>query len=220
MSLLVISAAATSFAALSEFDWVEFSLAVLFIELTPGPNMAWLAALSLSEGRTAGLAATAGIAIGLAINAIAAALGLAALVAANPGLQTWLRWAGVALMLWLAWEAWRGAGAPKAQRGGIPDCRREFTSGLLVNLLNSKAILFFMAVVPPFLNGREATFPQALVLAFVSVFIATCVHLAIVLGAAKAHGWMNNTERITLVRRTMALLLVGVALWLAQANPA
>ena len=59
-----------------EFNWIEFAVAVLVIELTPGPNMAWLAALSLGEGRRAGIAATVGIAIGLALNAVMAALGL------------------------------------------------------------------------------------------------------------------------------------------------
>ena len=59
-----------------EFNWIEFAVAVLVIELTPGPNMSWLAALSLGEGRRAGIAATVGIAIGLALNAVMAALGL------------------------------------------------------------------------------------------------------------------------------------------------
>jgi threonine/homoserine/homoserine lactone efflux protein len=53
-------------------DWAGFALAVLLIELTPGPNMAWLAALSLGQGRRAGLAAVAGIAIGLFVNALTA----------------------------------------------------------------------------------------------------------------------------------------------------
>lgn len=65
-------------------DWAGFALAVLLVELTPGPNMAWLAALTVAEGRRAGLTATAGVALGLAINAGVAAAGLAALATANP----------------------------------------------------------------------------------------------------------------------------------------
>ena len=56
-------------------DWFGFALAVLLVEITPGPNMAWLVSLTLAEGRRAGLAATAGVAIGLALNAALAGLG-------------------------------------------------------------------------------------------------------------------------------------------------
>lgn len=69
---------------------------VLLIELTPGPNMAYLAALTLGRGRRAGLAAVAGVALGLAVIGIAAVLGFAALVAASPMLWNALRWAGTA----------------------------------------------------------------------------------------------------------------------------
>ena len=65
-------------------DIIGFALAVLLIELTPGPNMAWLAGLSATEGRRTGLAAVAGVAIALLTNGVPAALGLAALLGAEP----------------------------------------------------------------------------------------------------------------------------------------
>ena len=202
-------------ALLSEFHWLEFILAVLLIELTPGPNMAWLAAVSLADGRAAGLSATAGIAIGLAVNAVLAALGLAALVEAQPAIQQVLRWAGACLMLWLAWQAWRDADGSAVLTSAIDQTRRKFTTGLLVNLLNPKSIVFFVAVVPPFLDGRRANLPLALALAGTSVAIATGVHLAIVLSAAHAHGWVSDPQRTRNVRRIMAMTMVLVAVWLA-----
>lgn len=196
-------------------NWFEFAIAVLVIELTPGPNMAWLAALSLAEGRRAGWVATAGIGIGLALNAMLAALGLVELLSVRPGLLSGLRWAGVALMLWLAWQAWREADltpdAPK--RGGIG---RHFASGLLVNLFNPKALLFFVVVVPPFLGGAAPTIAQAMGFAAISVGLATAVHLAIVAGGARAHGLISNPRRMVRIRRVMALIMLGVALWLAS----
>lgn len=195
-------------------NWLEFALAVLVIELTPGPNMAWLAALSLAEGRRAGWVATAGIGIGLALNAMLAALGLVELLSARPGLQSGLRWAGVVLMLYLAVQAWRDSdmGGSDVQSGGIA---RHFASGLLVNLFNPKALLFFVVVVPPFLGGGAPTLPQAMGFAAISVGLATAVHLAIVAGGARAHGLINNPRRMVKVRRVMALIMLGVALWLA-----
>ncbi len=67
-------------------DWAGLALSVLLIELTPGPNIAWLAALAATEGRRVGLAAVAGTVVGLAINAALAALGMAALLEAMPSL--------------------------------------------------------------------------------------------------------------------------------------
>ena len=195
-------------------NWIEFGFAVLVIELTPGPNMAWLAALSLAEGRRAGWVATAGIGIGLALNAMLAALGLVELLSVRPGLQSGLRWAGVGLMLFLAWQAWREADltGTTAQHRGLG---RHFLSGLLVNLFNPKAMLFFVVVVPPFLGGAAPSIAQAMGFAAISVGLATAVHLGIVAGGARAHGLSGNPRRMQKVRRVMALIMLGVALWLA-----
>ena len=84
---------------------LAFILTCLVIELTPGPNMAYLALLSASIGRRAGFAATLGVALGLLIVGLAAALGLAAVIANSRLLYEALRWAGVLYLFWLAWEA-------------------------------------------------------------------------------------------------------------------
>src|SRR5690242_7760339 len=88
-----------------------FALAVALIELTPGPNMGYLAVLAASAGRRAGLAATAGVAAGLLGVGVASSLGLAAIVAASNLIYEILRWGGVLYLLWLAWEGWRDAPA-------------------------------------------------------------------------------------------------------------
>lgn len=204
-------------ASLAQIAWAEFALAVLAIELTPGPNMAWLAGLSLAEGRRAGLLATLGVALGLAANALLAALGIAALVAADPAIRTSLHWAGALFMAGLAALSWRQASQPLSPQANHS---RHFGAGLLLNLLNPKALVFFIAVVPPFLDGRAPTLGQALALAGVSVAIATLVHLAIVLGAGRAHHWLADRQGVAMVRRGLAVVMLGVALWLALAAPA
>ena len=84
---------------------VEFVIAVLLLELTPGPNMAYLAALSLTRGRRAALAGVVGVALGLVAHAVLSALGMGVLVADSPLVYEALRWAGVAFMLFLAGRA-------------------------------------------------------------------------------------------------------------------
>src|SRR5262245_32737332 len=97
--------------ALTAISWttlLAFAGTCLVVELTPGPNMAYLAVLSADKGRRAGFAAVAGIAVGLLIVGVGAALGLAALVASSRWLYEILRWCGAFYLLWLAWDAWRG----------------------------------------------------------------------------------------------------------------
>ena len=69
---------------LGSIDWAGFMFAMVVVELTPGPNMGWLAALSMREGRKAGFAAVAGITLGLSLQLLAAITGLAGLVAGAP----------------------------------------------------------------------------------------------------------------------------------------
>ena len=201
---------------MSAADWLGFALAVLLIELTPGPNMAWLAALSLGEGRRSGLAATAGVAIGLFVNALAAALGIAYIVAESVALAQALRWGGAVFLLWLAWQSWHDAGESSPAILGDPGrSRRHFLSGLTVNLLNPKAMLFFVVVIPQFNGGEIPGFAVAFALALVSIVIATAVHLAIVLGASRIGGWLSDPARTRTIRRLLALAMVGIAIWFA-----
>ena len=85
---------------------LAFALTALIIEITPGPNMTYLAALSLSNGARTGFAAVAGIALGLLTYGVIAAFGLAAVIDNSPLLYGLLRWGGVIYLLWLAWESW------------------------------------------------------------------------------------------------------------------
>jgi threonine/homoserine/homoserine lactone efflux protein len=192
-------------------DIFGFALAVLVIELTPGPNMAWLSGLAATEGKRAGLAAVAGVALGLLVNGMLAALGLAALLQVAPWLWSALQWTGAAMMTFLAVDTWRGARADHPLRPAGQTMRRAFLTGLFINLLNPKAYIFFVAVAPRFLHGDTLTLGNALLLAAVSVSIATLIHLAIVLTGARAQGWLADPLRTAIARRIFALVMLAVA---------
>jgi threonine/homoserine/homoserine lactone efflux protein len=129
-------------------DIFGFALAVLLIELTPGPNMAWLSGLAATEGKRAGVAAVAGVALGLLANAMLAALGLATLLQLAPQLWSGLQLAGAAMMTFLAIEAWRGSRPRAIAMPADKLIRRSFATGALINLLNPKAYIFFVVVAP------------------------------------------------------------------------
>lgn len=189
---------------------LEFVLVSLIVEITPGPNMAYLAALALAEGRRVGMGAVAGVALGLALVGLVAALGLAAAVAASPLAYQGLRYAGAAFLLYLAWEGWRGADGVEKPVGR----RAAFGRALLTNLLNPKAAVFYVTVLPLFAS-QPGAHPLAanLVLVAVYVAVATAVHAAIVVFADALRGWLVEGPREMLVRRALALALAFVALW-------
>jgi threonine/homoserine/homoserine lactone efflux protein len=153
----------------------------------------------------------AGVALGLAGLGLAAAFGLAALVAEVPAVYQGLRWAGVGYLLWLAWEAWRGgAGAEAPPPAGLA---AQFGRGLATNLLNPKAAVFYLTALPPFLPPAP---DLAQVLSFTAVYVAvaTTIHGGIVALAGGFTRFLGPPERERRARRGMALALVGVTLWL------
>jgi threonine/homoserine/homoserine lactone efflux protein len=188
----------------------EFVLTAIVAELTPGPNMGYLVALSLAKGWRAGMAAVAGVTLGLAALGLLTALGFAFVSAQYPLAASALRIAGVAYLLWLAFDAWRDppAGA------GIEGLALSFRRGLLTNLINPKAAVFYVAVIPLFLPvppQRE----QLLLLTATFVAIATAIHAALVLGASGARSLLFHPARERAIRRSAAVGMAGVALWFA-----
>lgn len=191
-----------------------FALTALVIELTPGPNMAWLAIVAATDGRRSGFAAVAGVATGLAIIGLAAALGLAALIAASPLAYQLLRWGGVIYLLWLAWDGWRDGGALPGD-GGNGRAAISFRRGLVTNLLNPKAAVFYVAVLPGFIEPGTRVIQASVILSLVYVAVATAVHAAIVLAADAARRVFDEPRHERLLRRALSIALALIALWFA-----
>jgi threonine/homoserine/homoserine lactone efflux protein len=195
---------------------LEFILTVLLLELTPGPNMAYLATLALDRGRRAGLLATLGVAAGLSVHAIVAALGLGVLISEAPPIYDLLRWIGVAYLLYLAWETWR-SGAKESGLAAVASSSL-FWRGFFSNVFNPKSILFFVSVVPGFIqydSGGSGLLVQAARLGAVYVAIATTIHASIVLLAGQLRPLLIAGSQQKRVRRILASALVLVAVWLA-----
>ncbi len=187
-----------------------FVVAMALIELTPGPNLSYLALLGASGGRRAGLSAVAGITAGLAVWLAVTLLGLTRTpLFSVVGLEV-LRWVGAAYLLWLAWDALQ----PPAQTLRAIAPGRPFVRGLVSNLLNPKAAIFYLALLPSFVKpwaGPVAV--QILCFGGLHILISVMIHSAAVFGAAEAAARMS--ARATLVFRIiLALSLVAATLWL------
>lgn len=195
--------------------YLSFIMTCVIIESTPGPNMAYLAVLSASNGRKAGFAATLGIALGLLIIGIAAALGVAALISNSPLAYQLLRWGGVGYLLWLAWDGWREE--PETSPGktdGAPNAN-FFRRGLIVNLLNPKATVFYVAILPGFIAAPSAAVFQAVTLTITYVIVATAMHSLIVALAGTAQKFLEDHKRRLIARRILSVALAGIAVWFA-----
>lgn len=199
---------------------LPFLAAVSLIELTPGPNMGWLALVAMSKGRLAGLAAVGGVTLGLATWMVAAAFGLTTVLTSLPFLYQIIRWSGVIFLLWLGWEAWSGAGRGRISHEADPETLWGlFLRGLTGNLLNPKAALFYVALLPTFIRPDHASpLVQALTLGGLHIGVSVVVHALIVFGGATAGAAMLKRIEGVWAGRGMALGIVAVAIWMAWAT--
>ncbi len=188
----------------------------LIVELTLGPNMAWLAFLAATRGRRAGLAAVLGVGLGLLILGLATAFGLAVIIARKTLLYQALRSASISYFLWLAWAAWQSASETSPGIAVSKSAQSAyFTRGLITNLLNPKAALFYVAILPSFVDPADNLAGQTITLSLIYVAIATFVHSLLVALAGFAEPLLNDLGRIVLARCGFAVTILAIAIWLA-----
>lgn len=143
-----------------------FALAVFVLNATPGVDLLLALSRTVQGGVGAGLAAAAGITAGCAVHVLAAASGLAALLALHPQAFAALQWVGAAYLVWLGLQLLRSAlrpapaaepaaAAPLAGAGTGTAWAAEFRRGLLTNVLNPKVALFILAFLPPFVPAAS-----------------------------------------------------------------
>ncbi|MBX3635510.1 MAG: LysE family translocator [Rubrivivax sp.] len=196
-----------------------FAGAVAVLNATPGVDFLLTVSRTLAGGARAGVVAALGISAGCVVHALAAAFGLAALLALHPGAFALIQWAGAA---WLAWlglallrRAWRGDGAAEPAVAGRAATVRwsvEFRTGLLTNLLNPKVALFFLAFLPPFVPaGSPDKTLSFLLLGAWFVLQGTAFLLLLVALAARMARWQASP----VARRGLSALGGGLFLALA-----
>lgn len=164
---------------------IAFALIALGMVLTPGPNMIYLVSRSISQGPLAGLVSLAGVALGFVFYMLAAVFGITALVMAVPFAYDALRLAGATYLLWLAWQAVRPGGRSPFQVRHLPrdGARKLFLMGLFTNLLNPKAAMLYMSLLPQFIDPAGNVLAQAMTLGAVQIAISVSVNAMIALAA-------------------------------------
>ncbi len=177
---------------------LQFLATAVVVVLIPGTGVIYTLALGLGQGRRAAIAAAAGCTVGIVPHLLAAILGLAAILHTSAVLFTTVKFAGVAYLLYLAWGALSSGGALAIR----PEKRRESDwrvarRGALINILNPKLSIFFLALLPPFLSGTPATASAEMVLLGL-IFMALTFAIFVVYGvfAAAARDYLLQSERV------------------------
>lgn len=152
-----------TFLAINPWTLLTFMGAAFILYITPGPDMMFTLASGALGGPRAGVAAAVGISLGVFTHCLLAAAGLAALIAAHPGVLDVIRYAGAAYLLFVAWHAWRDADAPQ-DRKGRASVRSAIARGYLTNILNPKVGLFVLAFLPQFTDPAVGPVGQQIVI--------------------------------------------------------
>jgi threonine/homoserine/homoserine lactone efflux protein len=163
-----------------------FALVALGLVLTPGPNMGYLVSRAITQGRAAGLVSLGGVGLAFIVYLLLAAFGITAMLFAVPVAYGVLRAAGAAYLAWLAWKALRpGGSSPFELRTLSPDSpRRLFAMGFLTNLLNPKAAVLYLSLLPQFVEpSRGHVLTQTLLLGTVQISVSLIVNACIIAGA-------------------------------------
>jgi threonine/homoserine/homoserine lactone efflux protein len=136
---------------------LAFALATIILAITPGPDMALQLSRAINYGRAHGLAAMFGAMAGILVHTTLVAFGISVLIIAAPPLFLALKIVGALYLLYLAYQAiMHGGGlriAEAAKR--TPSVRQSFMTGLGINLLNPKVVLFFMTFLPQFVDAHD-----------------------------------------------------------------
>ncbi|MEM5493704.1 LysE family translocator [Hoeflea sp. AS16] len=176
-----------------------FSLAVLLLAITPGPDMTLWMSRAIRDGRAIGMMAMLGTNLGIVIHTLLVAFGVSALIVASPVAFLVLKTGGAGYLLWLAIQAVRNRSvlAVKATGKGSASMGKAFLNGLWVNLLNPKVIIFFMTFLPQFVSVKDPHVTGKLIfLGVLSILIALPIAIVVVLGANRLADWLKHKPQV------------------------
>ena len=203
---------------------VGMALVALGMVLTPGPNMIYLVSRSIGQGWRAGMVSLAGTLVGFLVYMTMANVGLAAVFLVVPWLYTVVKLAGAAYLIYLAWKTLRPGGLSLFEARDLPrDSRAKlFRMGLVTNLLNPKAAIMYLALIPQFVQPAAGNvLLQGFILGGVQITVSMLVNAAIVLAAGGIAVFLGRRPAwVRWQRWTTGTLLGAVGVKLALDAPA
>ena len=202
---------------------LEFLVTTLIVVALPGTGVIYTLATGLTRGARSSVLAAVGCTLGIVPHVAASVMGLAALMHASALAFQVLKMLGVVYLFYMAWQMWRDSGALKLDAGGAPEpqrARRIVGAGILINLLNPKLTLFFLAFMPQFVDVEADTATlDMLVLAGVFMVVTFIVFACYGLMAAQARDHVISRPKVMrMVKRSFAAIFGLMGMRLAMAG--
>lgn len=185
---------------------LNFLLAATLLAVIPGPGIAYVVARTASAGKAEGLASSLGAAIGGMVHVIAAALGLSLLIAESAIAYSIIKYIGAAYLIYLGIQLLLSrahtSGAPQLQPSGL---QKAFRDGIIVEALNIKTAMFFLAFLPQFVSTTSAAAPQFVLLGSICVLLNTIADVTAVVATNK----LISANTGTLIKKKLLSRLSG-----------
>jgi threonine/homoserine/homoserine lactone efflux protein len=189
-----------------------FVVAALVLLVVPGPSVLYIVARSIEGGRTAGLVSVLGVQTGAMVHIAFAAVGLSAILASSALAFSVVKWFGAAYLVWLGLRQIFGRDEGDKDVTVEPArLSRVFSQGVIVNILNPKTALFFLAFLPQFVDpARGAAWTQILLLGATFVILALCSDGLYALLSGTAGGWLRRRMQGATFRRGQRFVSGGI----------
>lgn len=201
-------------------SFLTFLFAAVMLAITPGPGIAYVVARTAAGGRSEGLASCLGTGLGGLVHVLAAALGLSLLIAQSAWAFNLLKYVGAAYLVYLGLRMLFHRPTTDVQHVVQPHgARRAFLEGIVVEALNVKTALFFLAFLPQFVSSETPLAPQLVLLGGICVALNTFVDVLAVLGADRLlRSSAAQASRARILNYVSGSTMVALGVFLATAR--
>ncbi len=200
--------------------WLIFFSAALAINISPGPDLIYILSKTIAQGKKVGIASSLGVCSGALVHVFAAALGLSAILATSATAFSVVKYIGAAYLIYLGLQALRSKGMSfeiPIKNNIKTSAWKAFRQGALVDILNPKVAIFFMAFLPQFIRpevGHDSA--QILILGVLVILVAIPVEFLLVFTAAQTTGFFRENRKFSVwLDRIMGSVLIGLGVRLA-----
>jgi len=193
-----------------------FAAAALALLVVPGPAVLYIVAQSAGHGRLAGLVSVAGVHLGTLVHVAAAAVGLSALIVSSAVAFSLVKYAGAAYLIYLGIRRLLARDSGELLPTRDQQLSRLFTQGAVVNVLNPKTALFFLAFLPKFVDPDRTIWTQVVILGLTFVALGFLSDSAYALAAGTLGGWLRARSRALRYASSSAFVGLGVSAALAK----
>jgi len=206
----------------SAAHWTTFLSAAVLLNLSPGPDMAFILGQTARGGAKVGFCAMFGIWSGAFFHVVCAALGLSAVLATSAAAFSVVKWAGAVYLIWIGIQSLRSKGSftPAAAQHSPTGLMRVFQQGVLVATLNPKVAVFFLAFLPQFVEaGAGPVSVQLFLHGILIIAVAAFIEPPLVIVGARMRACLSQSTKLSRwMDRGLGVVLVGLGLKLATTD--